>query len=53
MLAFTGRPNEAVATLVGLRFLVPPISTVASVARAAAFAQIGRTKDAVEEAAVG
>jgi DNA-binding NarL/FixJ family response regulator len=53
VLAFSGRPGEAIVRLVGLRYLVPPISSVASVARAAALAQLGRTAEAIEASVLG
>lgn len=53
VLAFTGRPAEALDRLRDLRYLVPPISTVASVAGSAALAQLGRTEEAIETSSRG
>lgn len=53
VLAFSGRPEEAIERLHGLQYLVPPISTVASVARAAALAQLGRTTEAIDASSAG
>jgi DNA-binding CsgD family transcriptional regulator/DNA-binding transcriptional ArsR family regulator len=53
VLAFSGKPAQAIDRLQGMRFLVPPISTLASVARAAALAQLGRTQEAIATSETG
>lgn len=42
VMAFADRPEEALATLAGIQFNMPPISTLAAIPRAAALTALGR-----------